>query len=303
MKPFSLATSLVSACLLLAGCTKNDLVQPEKSLVLPGAVTYSSLPASAFTKHKPGLLKAEFMTSGRSKSEGMTILYNDKKTRPDAEFVTIDPRRGASKMITYAVGDLLTSDFGVSHDAVNGAIDRAMQSWSRSSRNRIQFQKVYTTENLGYVSSALGFGGYAENIADIQHAGFLPGDFFSLLTPGGGDFILAVTFTFIYFDENGLPTDIDQNGVNDVAFRETYYNDNFNWRISHSVDFDIESVALHESGHALGLSHFGKGVLCKDGKIRFNPRAVMNAVYVNAMRQPKEEDRNFLWSIWKNWNR
>lgn len=303
MKPFYLASSLVSACVLLAGCSKNDVVTPENSLVLPTAATYSTLPKSVYATHKPGLLKAEFLTSGRSKSEGMTILYNDKKTKPDAEFVAIDPRRGASKMLTYAVGDVLTTDFGITHDAVNNAIDRAMQSWSKVSHNKIQLQKIYTTENLGYVSGALGFGGYGQNIADIQHAGFLPADFFNLLTPGGGDFILAVTFTFIYFDENGLPTDIDQNGFNDVAFRETYYNDNFNWRNSNSLDYDIETVALHETGHALGLSHFGKGILCKDGKVRFNPRAVMNAVYVDALRQPKEEDRSFLWSVWKNWNR
>jgi hypothetical protein len=306
MKPLNLAFCLVSACLIVAGCSKNDTVSPKSSLNLPAEVPYSSLPASSFIKHKPGLLKAEFLTTNPSKSEGMTIVYNDKKTLPDAEFVSIDPRRGASKLLTYAVGAELTRDFNISANSVHTAIDKAMQTWIKTSKNRIQMQQVFTTENLGYVSGQLGFGGYEQNIADIQHAGFLPADFFNILTPGGGGFVLAVTFTFIYFDENGLPTDIDGNGFNDVAFRETYYNDNFKWRNNNSGrsgEYDIETVALHETGHALGLSHFGKGILCKDGKIHFTPRAVMNAVYVNTLRQPKEEDRNFLWTIWKNWNR
>jgi len=303
MKPFNLVLSFASVCLILAGCSKSDTIAPKNSLTIQEGIPYSSMPKTAFVAHKPGLYKAEFLTSNQSKREGMTIVYNYKKPRPDAEFVSIDPRRGASKLLTYAIGAELTKDFNVSGGAVHSAIDKAVKSWVKASRNKLQMQQVFTTENLGYVSGQLGFGGYESNIADIQHAGFLPGDFFNILTPGGGDFVLAVTFTFIYFDENGLPTDIDNNNLNDVAFRETYYNDNFNWRNSTSRDYDIETVALHETGHALGLSHFGKGLLCKDGKIHFTPRAVMNAVYVNPLRQPKEEDRTFLWSIWKNWNK
>ncbi|MBZ5856674.1 matrixin family metalloprotease [Flavihumibacter profundi] len=301
MKPLSALVSMATACLMLAACTKTD-VKPENSLVFPAGTLYTAMPKAAFSKHKAGLLKAEYLTCNKSKSEGKTIIYNDKKTFPDAEFVSLDPRRGSTRMLTFAIGDQLTHDFGISQNAVHAAIERAMNTWSKASCTRLQMQQVFTTENLGYVSSQLGFGGYANNIADIQHAGFLPGEFFNQLTPGGGDFILAVTFTFIYFDENGAPTDIDGNGINDVAFRETYYNDNFQWRISKNTDYDIESVALHETGHALGLSHFGKGILCKDGKIRFTPRAVMNAVYVDALRQPKEEDKSFECAIWKNWN-
>ncbi len=307
MKSLSACHLLATACVLLSACSKNDQALEQVSAKTKARNTktsYTDLPARVFAGHKAALLKAEYMCKkGRDRFDGATILYNDRKTKPDAEFVSRDPRRGCRRVITYAIGQNCTRDFGVSRQSVHNAIDRAMETWSRTCCTHIQFQKQANREQIGYVSSLLGFGGNETNKADLQHAGFLPGEFFDVLTPDGGNFILAVTFTFIFFDENGMPTDIDNDGVNDAAFRETYYNDRFNWRISLQNDYDIESVALHEAGHSLGLSHFGKGIQLKNGKIIFTPRAVMNAVYVNALREPTKEDRSFLCSVWYDWNR
>ncbi|GAO43429.1 matrixin family metalloprotease [Flavihumibacter petaseus] len=314
MKPLS-TLLLASASWMLFSCAKKDelsdhladaLSSPGKQVSgvnKPGDLDYTVMPASAFSKHHPVLLKAEYMRcQKRGNNDNATILYNDKKTKPDAEFVTRDPRRGGRRVITYAIGNAYTRDFGVSKQAVNNAIDRAMNNWSESSCSRLIFKKVTNEESIGYVASQIGFGGWPTNIADLQHAGFLPRGFFDALTPDGGSFVLAVTFTFVYFGDDGLPTDIDHNGVNDVAFRETYYNDNFNWRNSQNTDYDIESVALHETGHALGLSHFGTGYQLRNGDIRFRPRAVMNAVYVGSMRHLQREDKSFQCSIWNDWN-
>jgi hypothetical protein len=104
--------------------------------------------------------------------------------------------------------------------------------------------------NIGLVETELGLTGGPFFLADITHAGWLPAD----VLPAN---VIGVTFTFIFVDPaTGAPTDIDNNGKLDVAFRETYYNDRFVWRINGGID--VQTVALHESGHGLSQDHFGK---------------------------------------------
>src|SRR4029077_1900013 len=106
-------------------------------------------------------------------------------------------------------------------------------------------------------------------LADIVEAGWLPRAFFEALGPGGGSGILAVTFTLI-FTEGSPPAPSDINGDNylDTALAEVYYNDNFGdpngdragtrWGIDVALPgIDVETVPLHENGHALELGHFG----------------------------------------------
>ena len=116
--------------------------------------------------------------------------------------------------------------------------------------------------------------------ADIVQAGWLPKSFFDALAPGGGDSILAVTVSFVFVDPStGTPTDLNNDQHLDTAFAEVYYNDNFGdpsgsrppnpWGIGIALQgVDVETVALHESGHAFGVGRFGPP-----------PVAVMNPVY------------------------
>ena len=92
-------------------------------------------------------------------------------------------------------------------------------------------------------------------------------------------FILGITFTEMFVDENGNPTDVNNDGKLDVAFREIFYNNadpdaNGNtvpWRIDAYPD--VESVALHEFGHGLSQAHFGKAFLTNSNdKVHFAPR-------------------------------
>jgi hypothetical protein len=119
------------------------------------------------------------------------------------------------------------------------------------------------------------------NAADITRAGWLPA---GLLPPN----VIAVTFTFMFVDAAGNPTDIDNNNKIDTAFGEILYNDAFTWQIN--GDIDVESIALHESG-ALSQGHFGKAFITdSNGKVHFAPKAVMNAAYSGIQQEIKSTD-------------
>ena len=101
-------------------------------------------------------------------------------------------------------------------------------------------------------------------------------------------------------DANGNPTDIDDNHRSDTAFREIYYNLGFGWSEgpSRPRGVDIDSVSTHESGHAMGLGHFGKVAIGNKGAIKFSPRAVMNAVYISPFAELAGTDNASYCSIW-----
>ena len=77
--------------------------------------------------------------------------------------------------------------------------------------------------------SFFGFGGFGDPfLADIVEAGWLPPAFFEAAGgPGGGNGILAFSVTFIFTDDFGNPTDINNDHYLDTALNEVYYNDNF----------------------------------------------------------------------------
>ena len=133
-----------------------------------------------------------------------------------------------------------------------------------------------------------------------MHAGWLPATFFDFLAPEGSTFILGVTFTLTFTDENGEPLDSNNDGKVDVAWREIYYNDAFLWRDGGT--YDVETIALHESGHGLSQAHFGKAFADGgQGKLHFAPRAVMNAAYSGVQTKITGSDNGGHCSIWANW--
>jgi hypothetical protein len=109
-----------------------------------------------------------------------------------------------------------------------------------------------------------------------------------------------VTFTFIFIDNDGNPTDLDRDGRADTAFREIYYNLAFAWGTGggNPNNVDIQSVAIHEFGHGLGLAHFGKLFLKNDGSLQAAPRAIMNAAYTGEDREIRGTDNAGFCHIW-----
>ncbi len=107
-----------------------------------------------------------------------------------------------------------------------------------------------------------------------------------------------MTFTFVWVS-GGVPTDINNDGKTDTAFREILYNNAFTWRINNNID--VETVAFHESGHALSQGHFGTAFTTGNGKLHFAPLAVMNAAYSGVQQSPRGTDNGGHCSIWASW--
>lgn len=242
------------------------------------------------------LHSAEYLTKDDSAEIGQTVFFNNRTKQLGAHFVPGDPRRGGRANITYIVDQAEGAIDGLTVTQTTAAIDRAMATWNGVNCSTIPITKLPDIPGLdiGLVETQLGQTGGPFLLADITHAGWLPAS----ALPAN---VIGVTFTFIFIDPaTGAPTDIDNNGKADVAFREILYNDRFVWSINGNID--VQTVALHESGHGLSQNHFGKAFgTDANGKIHFAPLAVMNAAYSGVQQDLKGTDNGGHCSIWGSW--
>jgi hypothetical protein len=239
--------------------------------------------------------------------EGRTVEFRDRGNKQlPFHFVPGDPRRswsgppGASgDDITWAVdqtGDAVPIFGGLSASDTDAAISRAMGTWDGQACSTLPLRrKPDFGLDIGVIAWMNGLGGSPFIVADVQHAGFKDIDFF-------GD-VLGVTYTFQFIDGSGQPTDIDGNGKIDVAFREIYYDPSWLWALDGSFpNVDLETVAVHETGHGLSQEHFGElFVTAKNAKGHLAPRALMNARYTGVHRGLSGSDRGGHCSIWASW--
>jgi len=236
------------------------------------------------------LHSAEFLTPDNAGEVGQTVFFNDRTKQLGAHFVPFDPRRGGRSNITYIVDQAQGAIDGLTLAQTTAAIDQGMATWNRVNCSTIPITKLPDIPGLNIGVFELGLGPFA----DITHAGWLPAG----VLPEN---VIGVTLTFIFVDPaTKAPTDIDNNGKLDVAFRETYYNDLFSWSIN--GDIDVQTVALHESGHGLSQGHFGKAFgTDANGKMHFAPLAVMNAAYSGVEQDLLGTDNGGHCSIWGSW--
>ena len=243
---------------------------------------------------------------------GQTIFANNRTKNLSSMWVAGDARRLADgNNITY----LNDAEFSLANGSIpaDPPIDASFQTWDLGtpcSNLPILERADNPTTNPNFVLELFGLTlnpGVAANpfLADIITTGFLPGFVFDLLAPGGSNFILGVTFTLVFIDPaTGDPSDINSDGKTDTALKEVWYNDSFLWTDdpANNPGVDIETVALHENGHALELGHFGKIFRTnKNGKLHVSPRAVMNASYLGPVRSPLGTDNAAHCSAFASW--
>ena len=324
------ATAAIGAVGILAGCEAADPVAVKVS----SSVELARVPDAEQAVYSPALdqmrqsllaagvthvqlASAELRVSryGADWQGKTTLLANDRTHKFHSLFVESDPRRPSGSAITYLVDQSDGNAFsitaggqvaGLSNAQTEPAIDASMHRWRAQTHCPgpaiVKVPDPGIDPDLADFFITLDASLLGTPLADITHAGWLPGPFFDLLLPNGSAFILGVTFTFEFIDGAGNPTDLDRNGISDAAFHEIYYNGAFPWTTSASNpnSVDIESVATHEGGHAFGLGHFGKVFIDNKGAVKFAPLAVMNGVYVIPFREVTGSDRASFCSIWAN---
>lgn len=128
---------------------------------------------------------------------------------------------------------------------------------------------------------------YFTPAADIVVGGWMSGDWFSECF--GANNILGITITLSYGD-------VDADQYTDRIYVEQYYNEAFDWVLSGAQILgpgeDLESIATHENGHALGLGHYGGAGKVPPGLFAsgnlgmiFSPQAVMNPGYLGGEKR------------------
>jgi len=260
------------------------------------------------------LVNSEFLLQGVSIQLGMieshgtdgkinTVFFNDRDNKQmETDFVSGDPRRDNSNKdatntsdIFYAIdGQEAQTANGLNKTETDGAIIEGMSTW-----NKVNVSKELNINNLGSSTDApynfnLGYveflisGGNSGSplVTDVMHSGF--NDLIdTIYGPGNG--VPAVTFSFWFVDEDGNPTDIDQNSKNDTAFRDIYYNDSIQWKTDENQDshtiLDDEAVDLKQFTNTLSQVYFGKANRSEvNKKLQSPPSAVLNESYYGNQR-------------------
>ena len=272
----------------------------------------------ALLEHGIQLEKMEFLGA---EGAGNTVFFNDVGNKQlTSDFVPNDPRsywpsnpylgEWTDGTIGYYVdGTQQGTTSGLSEDETINAFQSAMNTWNSVSCSEglvLSYQGA-TSEadfgDVGLVQYLTGFGG-SDGVAtgSIVQAGNLPAFWFEAVL--GSTNVLGVTFTFTYTN-----SDLDQNGKADVAIKEIYMNDGYNWQdepndvLGNNI-YDYETVILHEAGHGLSQGHFGKAFRDNGpdgGKLHFAPYALMNAGYTISQREITATDKGGHCSNWGQW--
>ena len=245
-----------------------------------------------------GVLKAQWMDF---RVEQVELLSADRDNprkisrlhQKPPGWVAGDLRRLADgDRLTYLVDRTEGPEGSMVLPGTEAAIDRAMASWTTGyCLRRLQVVKRPDSgEDADIFDASFGFGGFGDwQTADIVFGGWMPPSFFDAVTgEGGGASVLAISVTFVFVGPDEVPTDLDEDGRLDIASSEIYFNDGFSWQTGSG--FDIETVALHEIGHSLGIGHV-------DPK----KNAAMSPAYMGVRTELTSKDESSACPIWASW--
>jgi hypothetical protein len=304
--------------------TDHDVVRVNRALAKIDARL-----AARGAKYRFAQAEVIYAAKGYEAQSATVIIANDRSHQLAPQWVEGDPRRDGRVGITYAVDPelqilingtlfpLIENGAGLrvaTQAELDGYIEEAMQAWRDRKCSDAPIERVAVAAGTDPDLADQLLLGQAPNAnyvqpADLVQAGWQPPAFFDAIAPDGSDFILGATFTFIFTDDDGNPTDIDGNGRADVALKEIYYTPSFLWTNRGApTGIDFFSVIAHETGHGLGLAHFGKVFITKkdaaDGlqipDLKYAPKALMNAVYATGRDEITGSDNGSFCQIWAN---
>jgi hypothetical protein len=254
------------------------------------------------------LERAEFVVANKlgAAASGQVVFANDRAKRLTSRWVAGDERRAADgDRINWLVVDpFMAAHTSTGSQVVTASVASAFHTWDSqtcTTLNVDQREWGGTTFPSGILDIGIPTDPFEANINII---GFLPGAIFNtVLGPGSSASVLGVTFTFVFINPDGTPTDINHDGRDDTAFKEMWFNNDFAWTTTGlGSDIDVETVALHEIGHAFEMGHFGK-IFGTFGnlKLHVSPRAVMNAAILGTLRSPLGSDNAAFCGNWASW--
>jgi hypothetical protein len=321
MKVNRLAAALAAGAVALAACERQAPAPAENSVPELAQSQGTGDPALLALIHAANKkLKARGLKVSVEAVQFFTIGAGRPSARIHAQefrWVPNDPRRIAQgDDITHLIAtNRATTASGLTAVQTTGAVRRGLATWSADEAlDKVDLiERAYPGGDVTIfdelIDAAAGtkFDDFRKEdgnpfIADIVNAGWLPRAYFETVGgPGGGRGILAFSVTFTFDNDDGTPSDINGDNRLDTALNEVYYNDTFGdpasdranrpWGIDvGGLGIDVETVALHENGHSLGLGHFGPP-----------PDAVLNPVYAGIRHIPLAADDAGMSAIWGSW--
>lgn len=214
-----------------------------------------------------------------------------------------DPRRHADDGLSlYYRIDQTELPPGISWEDTETAIESAVATFnSITCGKNIQLVRMPSSpgEDLGFAQNLVGLGGDDMPVADITFAGWVPQEFFAAYgVPDANGLTVPAAFdadeqSLVWgpqavLDPERLLSDIDRDGNGDLFATEIYFTTGANYVVDDDelgntlFYIDLESIVLHELGHALGMDHFGRTTVILDESGNFVD-LILNENSVNLM--------------------
>eukprot|EP01083_Nonionella_stella_P152384 488364_1 len=236
---------------------------------------------------------------------GTEYLSSNPHCRQSAQWVPNDDRRHDDNGLDFFVHiDDTQIPSSLNQTEVITAIKNAVHTWDTIPCSKNKFDLIisdeYKGKDVGYAEYLMSGGqsGLNRTVRDIVFGGFVPSNLFG----DGSETVGAATVLFDFEDQ------IMYENQGEISSAEIYFNNNFSWGIlEESVNgiFDIETVALHELGHALSQSHFhppGKIISSANGmKPNDANDVVMAPLYFGVNHDLAGVDIGGHCSEWANW--